>query len=431
MQGTPEYSGRQIPCPACQKTLVVPGPPAEPAPQAHPAAAEPAPANTSIGAAPLAPPAVARLSVAATTVTSQEGAAEAAATMAVFQGARRIKRKTPWGSIVGGVIIFGTLGVAGYLWGPLAYAKLTHHAETATAQQSLTNEPAPPPVQLTAAEILQNVINAYKGMSSYHSMAKSVSDLDTSQLNPMGPRGPVSTSVDVSLKLARPNHYRIDWERQTAAGSLKGSTWSAGAGDFLFVGNQPAVMERNRATALGQATASSGALSIFIAGLFFNDTNSLGNALQDYARTNDESINGQSCYVLGGSANFQKVLLWVDKKTSLIAQSQIVFPGKIDEASLDDVKIRELLTSVNGKPATDTAVRKKKGELRTAAKIKGTITDTYVNIETNQTMDIAQFQNSSGPINVNVPAANAQLPRGRMGGRVVTSPTDMARMPRR
>jgi hypothetical protein len=430
MQATAEYSGQQIPCPACQKLLVVPPSPAAPASN-MPAPAPAAKHSQGIGASPFAPPPVARLSVASTTVTSQAGAAEAAAQMTVFQGARSIKRKTPYGTIIGGVISVGALGVAAYLWGPLAYAKLTHRTETAPAEQAVTNEPPPPPIQLTAAEVLQSVINAYKGMSSYRSVAKSVSALDTSQLNPMAPKGPVTTSVNLSIKLGRPDHYRIDWERQIAATTIRGSAWSAGTGDFLLAGNQPAALQKNREAALGQATASSGALSVFIAGLFFNDTNNLGNALQNYNRLDDETINGQNCYVLAGTANFQNVQLWVNKNDSLIAQSQIVFSGKLDDASLDDIKIKVQLALLNGRPATDAEVRQKKNLIRNAAKLKGTITDTYVNIETNKTIELAEFQNSSGPINVNVSANPNQLPRGRMRGRVVTSPADMARGPRR
>jgi hypothetical protein len=429
MQATDQYVGQQIPCPACQKTMVVPG---APAPVSHaPAPAQAKSHSKDLGAQIFTPPAVAKLSVAATTVSSQGGAAEVAATMSVFQGERKVKRKTPYGSIIGGVLTVGVLGVAGYLWGPMAYAKFTHHSEAATAAQVATNEPPPPPVQLTAAEVLQNVINAYKGMPNYRSLAKSVSALETAQANPMAPKGPTTTPVNVSLKLGRPDHYRIDWERRLAAATVRGSVWNAGTGDFLLAGTQAASLQKNRTAALTQATASSGALSIFVAALFFDDTNNLGNALQDYNRTDDETVNGQSCYVLAGSANFQSVRLWVDKKTSLIAQSQLVFPGQADDASLTDAKIKETMTLINGKSPTDSEVRQRRNVIRNAAKLKGTITDTYVNIETNKNIELAEFQNSSGPINVNISGDRNQMPRGRMGGRVVTSPTDMARSPRR
>ena len=425
--------GHQIPCPACQKTLVVPAAPASPASgrvKVHlssPAAQPPAPASTepppasSIGAQLFAPPAAGKLSISATSAASTAGAAEAAAQMAVSHGIRHVKRKTPWGSIVGGVVSVAALGVAGYIWGPSVYAKLTHRSEdaAAAAQPVVTNEP-PPVVQLTAAEVLQNVINAYKGMTNYKSLAKSVANLTVAS-------GPVSSTVNLSLKFGRPDYYRVDWERQSTM--ARGSVWSPGKGNFLLGGNSPAVPLKNRDAALGQAAFASGALTTFIAGLFFDETNNLGNTLQNYVRTNDSSANGLDCYVLDGTANFQHVELWVDKKTSLIAQAQIIFSGKLDESTLNDATLRDQLTQIEGKVPSDAELRQKKIALKNAAKIKGTITDTYVDAQTNQTMDLAKFQNSSGSINVQV-AAPAVQNRRNPRARSVTSPSDMARMPR-
>jgi hypothetical protein len=425
MTVTPEYSGHQIACPACQKPITVPAAPGA-APAAAPVSSSSPPAST-IGAQLFAPPAAAKVSLAATTNTAHQGAAEAAAAMTTFRGARPKKKTNPW--LVAGVTILaiGAVGAAGYVWGPGLYAKVTHKADAPVAQQETNSAPAAPPVELTAAEILQNVINNYKGMTSYKSQAKSVSSLDTSAMNPLAPKTPITSSVSLSLKLARPNLYRIDWDKQTPAGNVLGSVFDAGKGDIILMGNQQA-LQKTRTDALTRATAASGALSIFIAGLFFNDTNSVGNALQDFVRTNDDSIDGQNCYVLTGNANFQNVQIWANKNNFLVTQAQIVFPGKLDEASLDDAKIRAQLELISGKSPTDSQVRAQKQALRNAAKIKGTITDTYVNIETNKPIELTEFQTSSGSINVNV-AEQPRLPRGRMNGRVVGSPTDMARLP--
>jgi hypothetical protein len=90
--------------------------------------------------------------------------------------------------------------------------------------------------------------------------------------------------------------------------------------------------------------------------------------------------------VLAGTVKLQDVLVWVSKKSFLIPQIQIKLGAM---AGMDDDKIKELLKAQNkGVEPTSAQVTAAKQ----LAKVTGTITDTYANIQTNITIAMADLQ---------------------------------------
>jgi outer membrane lipoprotein-sorting protein len=133
---------------------------------------------------------------------------------------------------------------------------------------------------------------------------------------------------------------------------------------------------------MAPAFATSFVLSEAIAELFFDTTNSLTDYARDFTKTNgvDANVNGQDCYVLTGEANHQDLLAWVNKKTFLISQIELVLGSK----PLTDADVKSL-------PKDQRAM------VLTYSKIKGTVTETYDNIQVNRNLTASAFESSYQP----------------------------------
>jgi hypothetical protein len=370
IQATSEYSGLQINCPACHAPMVVPAAPDAPAPAGH------------------------HLSMAAAKPHAQSSAS-AAATFYSAQTVRKKKSKT--GLIVG--LSLGACAVAAaIIFGPTLMKKFKHgdqpDAAAQAAAQAATNTPPPRPPELTTVEIMQNVGDTYKGMTDYSAQAKTVASLDMSALLP-GKTGPVAINTTSSMQLGRTNNYRLEWEQTSAGTTIKGAAWSSGKGNFVGYGPVAPGKVKTRQLALLPA-ASSFILSGGIADIFYSDTNNLAADVKDFTKTNGASLNGQDCYVLAGEQNHLSVLVWVNKKTFLINQIEVTLSGKIDQAELKKLPVAERNVMV------------------TMSKIKGTITETYDNIRTNQNLLASTFETAYRPP-ANPAAAPSQRPSSMAG----------------
>jgi hypothetical protein len=99
----------------------------------------------------------------------------------------------------------------------------------------------------------------------------------------------------------------------------------------------------------------------------------------------DKEADGQSCYVLAGTVNFQNVFIWVNRNSFLIPQIQVKL-GALADA--DDDQIKEMLKAQNnGKEPSLVQINAAKKQF----KIKGSVTDTFANIQTNLTFAAADF----------------------------------------
>jgi hypothetical protein len=167
-------------------------------------------------------------------------------------------------------------------------------------------------------------------------------------------------------------------------------TWSAGQGYYRMVNNS-----RIKDPSRGAALSGSGAAgTAFMATLFYNDADSApAYSGEDWSLTNGATISGQPCYVLAGKISFQNALIWVNKQTFLIQKLQIVLGGNTNAPEMDDAKIKETLTAAkNGQAATAAEITQFKAQMKMASQIKGTITETYQDIQTNVDIALAAFE---------------------------------------
>jgi hypothetical protein len=364
IEATPEYVGVQINCPSCQATIVVPE-----ASAAH-------------------VPRPGKLTKAPSTV-------HYAATTPVMAAAMARKARKPRVGLYIGLGVGVVVAVAAIILVPKLLDKYHEHKEAIAAEQAATNAPPKPPPELTADEILKKVGATYKKLTSYSVQGVTIGTIDVSQVNP-AVKGLQSVTTKLSLRLGRPDLYRVEWEREAGTQHIKGAVWAAGKGDFVH----PATVTtkvKDRQAALNAAAASSGTLGIFIAALFFDETNSLAAVLKNYAKTNNETLNGQKCYVLTGQIGSQKLLFWVRKSDSLIAQAELILGGKVDEAAMAGLTLVQ------------------KAQMEKASKLKGNFIETYENIEMNKVLSPGDFETAFPPSATPQPRRQRDSRPGRPG----------------
>jgi hypothetical protein len=346
IQATPEYVGAQINCPGCQAAIVVPEVPSIPVPRAG------------------------KLTKAPSTVHTP-------ATSPVMAAAMVRKAKKPRIGLYVGLGVGVAVAVAAVIFTPKLLEKYQQHKDAVAAEQAATNAPPPPPPDLEADEILKNVGETYKKLTSYSLQGISVGTVDLSQINP-AIKVPQEVTTKLSLRLGRPDFYRMEWERQVGKQDIKGAVWAAGKGDFVHSGTVTTKV-RNREVALNTAAAYSGTLGTFIAALFFDETNSPAVTLKNYAKTNNETLNGQKCYVLAGQITSQKILFWIHKSDFLIAQSELVLGGKPDDATLAGMTLMQ------------------KAQMERASKLRGNFIETYEDVVTNKVLNPNDFETAFPP----------------------------------
>ena len=378
------YEGVQINCPACQKLIVVPP---------TPGAIKPPPPPAALGIQRPAAPA------------SSSAAAPAAARTAYNpppapKAGSRVLRMALIISTV--VVVCAVLGVGGWHFYSKHKAKVeADNSSTTEAAQSGGQQNPDSPAAAAADDILEKVALTYKGLTNFSATGTSISIFDMSGIKPSDIPGgnnakekkridamskvPQTNTTEVSIKLARPDLYRIDLDMKMGTVSMKNAVWSSGDGDFMFMGRRYMKLP-NRRAALG-ISGSAGGLSSAVAQLFFGETESI---VKDWAKADDDTVNDEDCYTLTGIATGQKLKIWVSKASYLILQSQVTLGGKISEADIDE-SIKNMGTN-----ATPQQIAKMKAQTKQAmamaSKIKGSITETYDDIETNNVFTAETFR---------------------------------------
>ncbi len=407
-----DYVGRQINCPACQAAITVP-------------------ANPS---APPAPPMAARLSVSALTSpqpdTSVPMPSPEEQGSAVFQAHQARKSKKTYTGLIAAVAALALVGLSAFLGRDWLAAKWKAFHGTSAAGIAATNQPPPAPVEMAAADIWQNMLATYQGLSSLSATgtAEAVVNMgpDSAAANPVGTQP--SMSADVTIKLGRPDNFRIDVNARAGSAGISTSGWSTGQGYYRMVNNK-----RSKESSRGAVMDSlgvGGAASM--AGLFFNTTGGIaGNAATDWSLTDGAPIPGQPCYVLAGKILSQNIRIWVNKQTFLIHRMQIVLDGNASAPEMDDAKIKAALTAAkNGQAVTAADITQFKAQMKMASQIKGTITETYQNIQTNVPIALAEFEPpaSAAPPVGRTPAAAPRRPGAAAAGGAAAPPGRASRI---
>jgi outer membrane lipoprotein-sorting protein len=174
---------------------------------------------------------------------------------------------------------------------------------------SQTGGPDKPSVQ----EIIKQSQAAYAALTSYSDGGQTVSSIGSTAV----------PSHHFSIKLARPDLYRVEWIQDMGGISLTGLVWSAGDGNFLKMtqASKPTPYSNMEGT-LSAGTGISGGASGSIPGTFFklNWGNQLGVTTQTAKRKPDEKIGEVDCYVLTQSKAGRTTTWWIGKPDFLIRQ---------------------------------------------------------------------------------------------------------------
>lgn len=186
--------------------------------------------------------------------------------------------------------------------------------------------------KLTTAEIFKQSQDVYASLSSYSDEGKTVSAIGTAENAPH----------TFTIKLARPNLYRIEWQQQETFSYVnKGVVWSTGEGDFMVMGDSAPQKQASREMALGGATGISGGAAATIPGTFFkmNWGNQLGLSVSDEKRQADEKVGDVDCYVFANELKGNTRTLWIGKKDFLIHQVRnVISPEALRNALAEAAK---------------------------------------------------------------------------------------------
>ena len=251
-------------------------------------------------------------------------------------------------------------------------------------------------------------VATYKGLTSFSGtgVVETVLDMGLGSFATNAGGTPNKLSSDLATKLGRPDNFRIVVNQHIGSATVSLIGWSTGQGYYRMLNNNR-IKDSSRGAALSGLGAAGTA---FMAALFFNDADGLpAYAGPNWSQTNGAAIPGQPCYILAGKVFFQDTLIWVNKQTFLIPRMQIVLGGNTNATEMDDAKIKEVLTAAkNGLAVTAAEITQFKAQMKIASQVKGTITETYQDIQTNVPIALAEFEPPSGA----APAAS-QPPAGR------------------
>lgn len=268
-----------------------------------------------------------------------------------------------------------------------------------------------------AQDMMAKVLQAYGGLKSLSVEGTSLMVMDMSAITmadvnpqqtgdtkkstarPTGIPKAMTNTTEVSIKLARPDLFRIEGKMKTQAGRMSmtniTAVWSPGKTNYalmMFGGgsfkNFMTVPERRSAFMM---SAQAGGLAMATPQMFFGEAGDLGKIITDWGQTEDDSVNGQDCYTLTAKMIGQKLKIWVRKSSYLILKSQITLGGVISDADLE-AAIDTFDTDTNKSPAQVAQEKKMaKQQAGMMAKIRGTITETYDNVEMNPTLAAEDF----------------------------------------
>jgi RNA polymerase sigma factor (sigma-70 family) len=266
--------------------------------------------------------------------------------------------------------------------------------------------------------IAKEALDTYAALSSYSSTGKVVQES----------AGQTGTTT-FSIRLQRPNLYRVDWSQTTGPLTSKGVVWSAGDGDYCLIepagqkSNATPQKMRDMQMALASATGVSGTAAAVIPGTFFGQN--WGDVLKVPAsgysqlkKGNDETVGGVDCYVVSSTVDPSKfpapakartaggsgtttTTLWIGKQDHLIHQTRTSMSGmSVTLPDLSDSDLKTILERQN-KPATPEAIAALRAELTKANQRaqdalksgKYVSTQTHENISVNQPFSPSDFAN--------------------------------------
>ena len=222
--------------------------------------------------------------------------------------------------------------------------------------------------KLSTPEIFKKAQETYASLTSYSDDGKSVATLNGQTFTHM-----------FSIKLARPNLYRIEWRQNLGFYAQTGIVWSAGSGDFTVMnGINGTRKNASMEDGLSSAAGVSGGAAATIPGTFFKMQwgNQLGGKVSDQKRQADEKVGDVDCYVFTSDLKGRTRTIWIGKRDFLIHQVRTFTGAAAMKAALDQA----------AKLHPEIATRMPKVEYSDS-----TATETHEHIVVNQKLAPAEF----------------------------------------
>lgn len=260
--------------------------------------------------------------------------------------------------------------------------------------------------RLTAQEIARQSQNAYAALSSYRDTGTVTSSI--------GGRQPETTTF--SIRLQRPNLYRLDWSSTGGFYKSTGAAWSDGNGNFFETGAAGQRAKPEKESSLQQALADAMAVSgsaTSIPATFFKQPygDVLGVAAagrSQLKRLSNEKIGKMDCFVISstlpsvklpnntGRSGISTTTLWIGKRDHLIHQVRMTSEGaSITPPSETEAALKTILARQK-KPATPKAIANLRTEIEKSVKAaqgaKYVFTQTDDNISLNRKFSASDFQ---------------------------------------
>jgi outer membrane lipoprotein-sorting protein len=244
---------------------------------------------------------------------------------------------------------------------------LTGGAVTVAISQTSRGDKLPP------NEIFQKAQAAYAALTSYSDEGQTVATLNGTTI-----------TTTFTVRLARPNLYRIEWTQAMAYFTNGGVVWSAGKGDFMLgrfemlnKGGR-ATKYKDKETALSSATGISGGSAATVPGTFFkmNWGNQLGGSVANEKQQADEKVGEVDCYVFTSDLKGRAKTIWIGKQDFLIHQVRTVTSAESMKAIMAEAAKRH----------PEIAARMPKTEYTDS-----TSTETHENIVLNQKFSPTDF----------------------------------------
>ena len=252
----------------------------------------------------------------------------------------------------------------------------------------------------TAAEILRKMEETYHLLTSFSAAGKMTSEIKTPDFLSGAPLP--TTDLTFTIKLARPDLYRIEWGHEFSSVD-RGAVWSSWDGHYVLTAGKVSKHASRQLALIIGSTLLQGNIVRTAPPLFFPDVlfgASWLAQLKNAATQPDERIGGEDCYVLSAEDPTGTTTVWITKRDFLLKQHrQTTGAGErngtfVASALMSDDDLKRIEGS--GKEATQQEIndmRKRFADVeKFAARTRVTFTQTYQNISINKPMAKEEFE---------------------------------------
>lgn len=308
------------------------------------------------------------------------------------------------------VVALAVIGVGG--WFGYSKLKTGRDAKKPNPAAQVTAPTAASTIQ--ALSILTKVHSAFTNMSSVRgdgtiTLFLDLSNITTADINPDQPanaknaaRHPqgmprvITNATEFSVKQTKPDLYYVAGEAVSKIDRMNMTntfaSWASDKGRFMFTDSHQRGISATYMQLAGSNSPAVAPEQLKSMQHIFDDPANLAKVIKDLGQTDDEPVNGQDCSTLTAKVLGQKVKIWVDKTSYQIWQVQITLGGTISDADVDDVFSLYGAIVTNTPPAgLDMIKTEVKKRTPMMAKIRGSITVTYKNMEINPALSADDF----------------------------------------